>query len=229
MAPADEARALPGIDQRAGVAKGLRACRDQGGPRAFVERRLRRHVGADVGDQGNDIGRPPEALAALHARVEGGDCAGDALGKRVVQRTARGDAVEQPLLIEALHHDDPVHRRPRPVDRQPFSLTRHPGGPEVELRRRAAVDPQFGGAGTFAQRQRREVHEGKLHGALQLVRAVAGEKHHRAVGVDALDAVDAPGARIGQERRDLALVFDDHPAPQCAATLGRTSSTPSGS
>src|SRR5262249_15635961 len=70
----------------------------------------------------------------------------------------------------------------------------------------------------------RIVEKGKARRALDLERAVAGEKHRGRMGVDALDRRAAMGRRVGEQREDRLLALAViHPlvAPlrqQCSCT-----------
>jgi hypothetical protein len=125
------------------------------------------------------------------------------------QSAARGHAIEQPLLVEAAHHDQPVDgivRRPADLAQEQLSFAaQHRRDAEINLGRRPPVDVDLGGAHRGAPAFRREVHVGKLHSPLQFVRTLATEEDDRAVRVD-------PPLRIqlGFEEGDgLGLVLDD--------------------
>ncbi|MFO0988452.1 MAG: hypothetical protein U1F37_13955 [Alphaproteobacteria bacterium] len=108
------------------------------------------------------------------------------MGRR--QRAALGHAVEQRILLEAPHDDEPVERFARAADRERAVGAPHQRhDPAIELGRRAPVDAQLLLAGGAALLDRRVVDVGELHRALQLHRAIAGQEDVRDVGVDALD------------------------------------------
>src|SRR5262249_6219335 len=86
----------------------------------------------------------------------------------------------------------------------------------VNLGRERPIDPKLRLAGALALGQRRIVQKGKAHRALDLQRAVAGEKYRGGMGIDALDHLAAMGRGVGEqrERRFLALAVI-HPLGAC--------------
>lgn len=122
-----------------------------------------------------------------------------------------GQAVKQPFLVETVHDDQPVDRvaagflarlaqRQRTVAAAPDR--RHA---EIDFRRELVVDRDLGGAHLGPPHGGREIHVGKLYGALQLVGAHSGQEHDRAVSVDAARR----GEMGGKEIDDLRLILDD--------------------
>ena len=124
------------------------------------------------------------------------------------ERAAVGHAVEQPLLVEAAHDDQPVDGIVGVLtDLAKAELAvaaAHGCGAEIDLRRQLVIDLDLGRAHRAAPFGRREIHVGELHGALELVAALRGEEYDRTV------RVDAPLGRqmLGEEVDDLALILD---------------------
>ena len=108
------------------------------------------------------------------------------------QGAALGHAIEQAVLVEAVHDDQPVDgiggrladfaQRQLAVAAPPYRRRA-----EIDLRRKLAVDLDLGGAHRGAPFDCREIHVREFHRALQLVGALAGEEDHGAMRVDAPD------------------------------------------
>jgi hypothetical protein len=79
-------------------------------------------------------------------------------------------------------------------------------GVQIKAGRGAAIECDFPLAGPFPVGEGREIHVGKLHGALDLVSAGACQENHGTVRVEAFHRLAAVGGRVLQERRDLTLV-----------------------
>lgn len=80
----------------------------------------------------------------------------------------------------------------------------------IERRRRASVQTDFSIGKGVASLGRRKVQIVELHGALQLVGALAGKKYGRCVRVNPLNAGATVGRRRGEEIDDGCLVLGDH-------------------
>jgi hypothetical protein len=116
--------------------------------------------------------------------------------------------VEQLMLLEAPHHDDPIKRRP--VVTPPNRSVRLPADRpdlQIQLRRGAAVQRQLRLARRPPQLRRRKIEVGVFDRALQLVGIVTGEKHDRDVRLDSLNHTlgETVGSGPAQERDDLVL------------------------
>ena len=127
---------------------------------------------------------------------------GDGKTERVGQLLANlaGKMVEGARLVEAAHLDRPFDGRALAGDCQPsvgFAGDREHAA--VDLRRERRVDGKLGLASLLAPAERRIVEKRKAHGALDFQRAIAGEKHRRRMGIDALDRVPAMACRIGEK------------------------------
>ena len=114
---------------------------------------------------------------------------GDGAAERIRQCFVdlAGEVIERALLVEALHLDRPLDRRARAADGELsicFPRDRHDA--TIDFRRVGGVHRQFGLAGGFALFQRRIIEKRKAHGALDLERAIAGEKHRCRMGIDAV-------------------------------------------
>ena len=149
----------------------------------------------------------------LRLGVKGGDVRGQRPQQGRRQPAGGGDVVEQRALLEALHDDDPVDRLAGLVTRRAAPGERAVGPAadrpdfQIELRRGATIEAQFGGAGRATPRDGREVEIGVFDRALQLVGAAAGEKDQRDVRLDGLHGAGAGrvGSGIAQKRDNLAL------------------------
>ena len=147
-----------------------------------------------------DGGQP--VMELRHARAERGHQFGR-------QRAARRHAVEQPLLVEAPHHHQPVDRVSGGLadlaQRQLAVTPHHRGDAEIDFRGRSPVHVDLGGAHRGAPGLGREVHVGELHGPLQLVGALPAQEDDGAVRVDLPLRL-----QLGlEEGNRLGLVLDD--------------------
>ena len=135
-----------------------------------------------------------------------GDRAGQPVRQRQVDRLGIGQAIERLGLVEPAHRDRPFDDLA--VARQRQCAVRLPcdrDHAKINLRREPAVDLKLGLACRFAQRQRGEIQKRIADGTLDLEGAVAGQEHHRRVGIDTPHRRAAVSLRIGQEREDIAL------------------------
>jgi hypothetical protein len=79
---------------------------------------------------------------------------------------------------------------------------------EIDLGREAPIDRHLPLADGLALLQRREVHVGKAHGALDLPGLLTGEEHQGAARLEPLDAIRPRwiGRRVAQKGNHLSLV-----------------------
>jgi hypothetical protein len=112
--------------------------------------------------------------------------------QRRIEPTASRAVVEQRVVGETAHFEQPVDSVAMPVDRQTtIGLARDRMQREIEIGCGAAVEPQFRFERRVAACGRREVEIVEAHRALELPRAIAGEENARGMGID------APDGRIG--------------------------------
>ena len=114
--------------------------------------------------------------------------------------------IEQILLAEAFHHDEPIDRFSLAADLEAVAGTGHRLDGEIDLGRRPAVQLQLALASLVAQGDGREIEEVELHGFLQFVRPLAGEEDMGNMGVDPLDRRAAMSLRIGEKAKDGVLI-----------------------
>ena len=142
--------------------------------------------------------------------VETRDARAQRRHQRGRQCAAYGHAVEHPLLVEAAHDDQPVDG----IDASVPRLAQHKlaaavpadrRNAQVDLGGELAIDVDLGRAHGRPSPHGREIHVRELHGALQLVGAVARQEDHGAVRVDATRRRQ-PGREKGG---DLRLILDD--------------------
>ena len=200
---------------------------EPGGPRPAQD--------PDIGlDEPGHHGGPAAVGTLLGPVVEFGDMRAQRIKQRRRQRSAPGHAVEQVLRREPPHHDDVIGdlviRPPGPPPPQTpvFAAADRPHF-EIERRRGAAVEPEFGAAGGKPKRERREVEIGVFDRALQLVGVGPGKEHQRAVRFDDLHRRGAGRIRrgIAQKRHNLVL-FVAHPAspPRQPVTTAEAATPP---
>ena len=141
-------------------------------------------------DEGWNRSEPGCTVGARCVVMGSQDYIGNGNREGWIDRPGGSDTVERLLLIEPHHFDRPFDRGTRSVDfKSPVGIARNSNNAAVELRRIAGVDLQFLLAGALALLQRRIVEEGQPNGALDLQCAVAAEKYHGGMGVDALAAL----------------------------------------
>ena len=200
---------------------------EPGGPRPAQD--------PDIGlDQPGHRGGPAPVGTFLGPVVEFGDMRAQRIKQLRRQRSAPGHAIEQVLRREPPHHDDVIGdlviRPPGPPPPQTpvFAAADRPHF-EIERRRGAAVEPEFGAAGGKPKRERREVEIGVFDRALQLVGVGPGKEHQRAVRFDDLHRRGAGRIRrgIAQKRHNLVL-FVAHPAspPRQPVTTAEAATPP---
>lgn len=156
-------------------------------------------------------GRPTMVEAALGSLVETRNCRRQRAHHIETQASPCGKPIEQALLIETVHFDEPVHGRARATERQrSIRLTRDRHHAAIEIRCGAAVDLNLGVAHRLAPFDGREVEIVVSNGSFQLPGTRPGKKHDGCVGLDALDRCASVGRRRAQERDDFSLIFSDH-------------------
>ena len=123
-------------------------------------------------------------------------------GPRVAQPIERGVFVE-PAQVHRTFYSEAVAAKAEVA-----TVTRNRHDIETNIGRVAPVDRDLRVAGSMPLRERREIHEGEVDGALDLVNIWPGQKYGRAVGVDADDGL-APliGRGILEECEHAALVL----------------------
>jgi hypothetical protein len=137
--------------------------------------------------------------------VRSGDGARECVGKCLVDFAGR--SIECTRLVEAKHLDRPLDRCALAADCQ--SAVGFPGDGDdapVDVRRIGSIDGKLGLAGRPALGERRIIEKGEAHRALDLERAITGEKHRGRVGVDALDTRAAMGRGTAEKSQHFALL-----------------------
>ena len=164
---------------------------------ALVDAEHSHHAGAAVG-------RPVD----FRARVELRDAARQSRQHRPGERALDGEAVEQPVLVEADHLHDRVDERPIAVQgkasiRLPRKLVDGP----VEVRRRAAVESQLPLAGGEPPFGRRKIDVAQPDGALELDGTRAGSDHQRDMRLDGLRRVRQGAERVARHQEGDRLIL----------------------
>ena len=104
-----------------------------------------------------------------------------------IQCASLGQPIEELLLIEASHFEQPVDRGTRSTQRErPVLFARDRDDAQIQARRRSPIDPQFRLAHGLSTIGGREIQVPVTDGALELQRTGASEKHHRRMRLDAL-------------------------------------------
>ena len=171
---------------------------------------LRKTSGITVYDPGHP--RPSAVFGpVLCSPVELRDGGGKRGHQVEIQGIAAGQTVEQSVLIEAGHFDDPVHGLAGSPERE-GSVRPADNGHDaaVERWRCAAVDADLGLAHRLAPRRGGKVQVVVLDGSLQFPGSPAGQEHDRCVRIDSLDGFAAMCCRGGEEFDRGCLVFGDH-------------------
>jgi hypothetical protein len=173
------------------------------GRKNFRVRGKRLDMLVDIGAERLDPGLGVDDRCGL---VGGGDGAAERIGEVVVDLV--GQMIEGAVLVEAYHVDRPFDRCAVAADRQP-SIVRARDGDDATIKfwRQPPVDLDLHFTGAFALFQSGKIEKRKAHRALDLQRAVAGEKHGGCVRIDAPDffgpaAIDS---RIGEKRQHVVL------------------------
>ena len=141
-------------------------------------------------------------------RVRGGNRAAERIGEIVVDLIHQ--VIERAVLVEARHVDRPFDRFAVAAECQPSIIGARDGNDAaIKFRRQPPVDLDLRCASGLALGERRIVEKRKAHRALDLQRAVAGEKYRGRVGIDAPDFLKpaAIGRRIGEKRQYFLLRF----------------------
>ncbi len=128
-----------------------------------------------------------------------------------IQRASRREAVQQRLLIEATHANQPLDGLAMSTERK-FAVGLPGDGHhiEVQLRGGAPVQAQLILAHGTPAFDGREVEVVVADGPFHLPRAIAGEEHDGGVRVDPIDGEPAVGGTGAEEGDDVGLVFGDH-------------------
>ena len=122
--------------------------------------------------------------------------------------------IEQLVLIEPGHLEDPIHRRAdAPECQSPAGFARHRHDAAIETRRGPLIEPQFRLAHRPAAIGGREVQVIVANGAFQLPGLASRQEDDRRVRFDLLDRLSTMRVRRCQELDDRRLVFDDHRDP----------------
>ena len=190
---------------------GERGSAGVGEPTVLVRRKHVRHLGKcfvvllDVLPERPD----PAIVGGLgRVRVRGGDHPAKRVRKRVVDAPCLGEMVQRLGLVEAAHFDRPLDDLAVTADREPpVRRARDRDHAAVDLRRIAPVDLDLGLAGGLALVERRKIEEREFYRALDLECSLAGEKHRRRMGIEALDLRTAMGRQIGEQREHRLLGF----------------------
>ena len=104
--------------------------------------------------------------------------------------------VEERLLREAIHLDQPVDSVSYAIQRQrPVRLPRHRQHASVQVRSGAAIEAHLGVTEGSAERGGGEVQIIEPHGTFELIGASRREEHNRAVRVDTFDWCSAVSRR----------------------------------
>lgn len=145
-------------------------------------------------------------LGCLHRRqrlVEVPDAIGQVLHQRHRQPAIARHPIEQQVLIEAPHRDDPVDGLAVAVETEPAVVSaRDLVEGQIDVGRGPAIDGELGAAGALAQCQGREIEIGEPDRALELEGPLARKEHRRTMGIDALDRRawrQAIACRVGEK------------------------------
>ena len=177
----------------------------------------------DVGDEAREL-VPVFVDDALDCRATAGLAVhlgelveiGDRIGQHVDfgrrQLASPGLGIPKRLLVESLHHDQPVDRFAVAAETErAVAAANHRLDPFVKKRRRPSIDGHLIVAEPAPALGVGIIQIGKANRAFQLVGAIAGEKDDRDMRVDAPDRfADAIAFRPGQEFDDLRLGVSDH-------------------
>ena len=130
----------------------------------------------DLSDSGH-FGRSTAIEPLLRSSVEGGDAVGEPIQYVPIEATRLGKRVEQQVLIEPPHHDDPIESLAvrRKADGA-CGAAEEAANLLVKRWRGAPVQYQFGFAGAPSQIRGRKVEIGIRYCPLQLEDAIACDK-----------------------------------------------------
>ena len=175
---------------------------DGGGVKAA---HLAEFCGVAIDDAGNG-GEPAFSIGARRplVRLQNRICEGGRKRRSDLMRLR--DTIKRLLLVEARHFDRPLDRGATSVDfKRAVAALRDGNNPSIELRGIAPIDIQFFFAGALTLLERRIVEKRQPHGAFDLQRAIAAEKHHRRVGIDPFGAPGRTEAGTFQKMKDATL------------------------
>jgi hypothetical protein len=119
----------------------------------------------------------PRAIRGGKRAVKRGDRVAQRFGQRVRYALALGDAGEQPVLVEPLHHQGHLDDLARAVECEALALARDLGDAEVGVRRRTAIDGELLLHCRAAFGERGEVEKAQIDPLLHLVGALARQEH----------------------------------------------------
>ena len=154
-------------------------------------------------DEGVERRDPGRGLDDRRARVCRGDGAGEFVGEFETDAAALGEEIERARLVEAVHLDRPLDRLAGAVEREmAAALARDRDDAMIERGRERAIDLDLRLAGRFALVEGRVVEKGKTNRALDLERAIAGEKDDAGMRVDPTHRFSAMRRRIGEHGED---------------------------
>ena len=165
---------------------------------------------AETGGVVVDDGRHGVGAAAFHSLlcplVELSDGLCRFLHQAAVQAAPPGQAVEQGVLVEALHFHQPVHGLAFAAEAKAAAIA---AGDRLDAQVHAGcgapVDGHLGLAGGAAQLGRGEIEIGEADRFLQLVGALARQEDDGDVGFDALHGASAEGLGAGEDTDGFAL------------------------
>ena len=172
----------------------------------------REQAGIFRDDRGNGFGAA-EIAASLRLAVESRDPLAQRAHQSQIQRAMGPREFEERVLTETAHHHEPVAGLAVVATEREGAVGLSPDrrDAQIDFRRKTAVDRQFRFAHRLALRAGRIVHIGISDGALELVGAIAGEKHDRAMRLMPLDpACNAVALRLREEFDNGGLVFGLH-------------------
>ncbi len=117
--------------------------------------------------------------------------------------------IEGLALVEPAHLQHPVDCLAIAAESKLRTASHNRDKAEIKLRRERPIGFDLCLQRCLAQRERREIQKRKLHGALDLVGVLAGEKHCGRVSVDARHFRAAKCRRVGEqiERSLLGRMF----------------------
>jgi hypothetical protein len=123
------------------------------------------------------------------------------------QPTLREHSRKQLFLPELAHADGPLDDFAGAVDREAARVVGDGDDIQIEVRRRAAIQPQLILTAAPTRRQRAEIHERERDRLLDLISEVAREDDIRDVGLQQLHraALRPEDGRITQCRDDVRL------------------------
>jgi hypothetical protein len=131
----------------------------------------------------------------------------ESIGKVTPERGLVRQAVEGRAFIEATEMDGPFDDWTLSVKAVACIVERDGDNAEVQARRVGSIDDDLGFAGGMALFKCREVHEGKMDRAFDLVDIWAGKKNGSAMSIDARDGfAQTMCPRILKESKNIGLI-----------------------